>query len=234
MKIRPREPDHVHLDALDGKVVEQRSDQLFRGLVLIESAVDEVDADEPERLLLLDVFAIQHPNMDDNVVGFRPRMGLETDPHPAMRFAGSIVRAGRDRVCEDEEARLAAALIVEALDEQLVLILEHRDQPLLADVALTRTVNRIRKRHVVGRHRLRHRAARAAHVEKLSRHLLARANLGERAVPQGVQVDLESLFIHGWLGVVGLHTAHAKERRHPTRAIKTDKGAGLPPGVDLS
>ena len=47
-----RELDHVDLDALGGQVVEQRFDQLLGLVVHEERAVEQVDADDAQRLLL--------------------------------------------------------------------------------------------------------------------------------------------------------------------------------------
>ncbi len=110
MEIRPGELDDVHLDALDRQAVEQRADELFRVLVQVERAVDEVDADDAQRLLLLDVFLIQHADVDDDLVRLGARVRLVADAQPAVALGGVVVALGGDGVGEGEEARAPARL----------------------------------------------------------------------------------------------------------------------------
>ena len=195
MEIRARELDDVHLDALDREPVEQRADELFRALVQIKRAMDEVDADDAQRLLLLDVLLVQHAHVDDDLVRFRARVRLVADAHPAVALAGVVVGLGGHGVGKGKKARPPAALVRQPLDEQIVLVFEHLVEPLAADVARTGPVDGVGKRHVVGRDRLGDGARRAADVEKLPRDLLARADFREGAVLRGVEIDLERLFI---------------------------------------
>ena len=202
MEIGAGELDDVYLDALDRQPVEQGSDEVLRVLVHVERAVDQVDPDDAQRLLLLDVLLIEQPDVDDDLVGFGARVRLEADAQPAMAFGGFVVALGSDGVGESEETRPARALVGEALLEQLVLVFEHLVEPLAADVARRRPVDGVGKRHVVGGDRLGDGARRPADVEEPPGHLLACADLGERAVFGGVQIDLERLLIHQ---VVAVH-----------------------------
>ncbi len=57
---RARELDHVHFDAALRQVVEQRSDEVMRRILMLDQrAVDEVDADDAERFLLAHIFFVQ-------------------------------------------------------------------------------------------------------------------------------------------------------------------------------
>ena len=48
--------DHVHLDALAGKAVQQRTDEALRLDVLVECGVNEVHADDADGFLLAETF----------------------------------------------------------------------------------------------------------------------------------------------------------------------------------
>ena len=89
---------------VDRQAVEQRADHLFGVLVEVKRAVDEVHADDPERLLLLHVFLIEHPHVDDDLVRLRARVRLEADAQPAVALARGGVALGRDGVGEGEKA----------------------------------------------------------------------------------------------------------------------------------
>ena len=104
-----------------------------------------------------------------------------------------LIAAGHHGVGEGEERVVVAPLLVEPLQVELVLVVEHRLQAPPADVALGLAVDRVADRHVVRRHRLGDRAGRAAGPEEPARHLLPGADLRERAVPPGIEVDLQRL-----------------------------------------
>ena len=131
------------------------------------------------------------------------RLGLKPDAEPAVPVLFARVAARGHRIGEDEEPRLLAALAVEPLDEQPVLVFEHRLQAGPADVAIAVPVDGVAEGHVVGRHGLGDGAGRASDAEEPARHFLARANLGERAVFDGIQVHLERLGVR-----VGLFLCH--------------------------
>src|SRR4030095_2123836 len=70
-------------------------------------------------------------------------------------------------------------------------MIEHRVQPHSADVAITRSINRVTESHVVGRHRLRDRSRRAANVEKSPRDLLTGADFRKRPVLLPIEINFE-------------------------------------------
>src|SRR5207244_764562 len=124
---------------------------------------------------------------------FTARLSLKPYAEPAVRLIVLLETARRDGVGKNEEGAVGAKLLVEALDEQAVLVIEHRLQTFAADVPLRRPVDRVTEGHVVRRHRLGHRAGRAPDMEKPPRHFLSGADLGERAVLLDVEIDLERL-----------------------------------------
>jgi hypothetical protein len=120
---------------------------------------------------------------------------LEAQPHPAVALVRAGVVLGRDRVGEDEEARLLAARGRQALEQQAVLVLQHREQPLARHVAAPLAVDRVAEGHVVGRDGLRDRAGGAADLQEPARHLLPGADLGQGSEAGRVQVDRESSLV---------------------------------------
>jgi hypothetical protein len=135
----------------------------------------------------------REPHVDGDLGRRSERLGLKPDPQPAVSILLAGIAARRHGVGEHEEPRPLAALAVEALDQQLVLVVEHGVEPQPADVAIAVAVDRVAEGHVVGGHGLRHGAGGAADAEKPSRDFLARADLGERAVSHRIEVDLERL-----------------------------------------
>ena len=98
-----RELDHVDLDAPGGQVVEQRLDQLLGLVVEEEGAVEQVHADDAQRLLLQGVLGVEHAHVDDDLAVLIARVRLEPHAHPAVALVGALEVAGRDGVGEGEE-----------------------------------------------------------------------------------------------------------------------------------
>ena len=188
-----REVDEVDLDAVRREAVEQRLEQPLRRVVQEARAVDQVHADDAERLLLRRVLEIEHADVNDDLLVGAARPRLKPNAHPAVALVVAAEAARRDRVGEREERRAVAALRAEPLEIEPLLVVEHRLEPLAADVALAGAVNRVADLHVVRRDALGDRAGGGAGVEKPAHDLLARADLGERAVETGIQVDPEGL-----------------------------------------
>ena len=185
--------DHVDLDAPGGQPVEQALDQALGLVVLEERAVQQVHPDDAERLLLQRGLVVEHPDVQDDLARLVARVRLELHAHPAVALVAAAVAAGDHGVGEGEERRVVAALVAEPLEVELELVVEHRLQPALGDVAVGLAVDGVADRHVVGRHRLRDGAGRAPGPEEPAGDLLAGADLGDRAVPARVEVDLQRL-----------------------------------------
>ena len=146
--------------------------------------------------------------MDDDLARLRAWLGLEAHPQPAVRFAALFKTARCNRVCKDEEGFLRPEFCVEPLDEKIVFVVEHCLETNTTDVAVRRSVDRVAKCHVVGRHGLGDGAGGAADAEKSARDFLARANLCKRPVLGRIQIDLQRLFVrtdfHLWSHTISL------------------------------
>src|SRR6266540_1710535 len=127
-------------------------------------------------------------SMDDDLRWFLARLGLETNPEPTTAILRFAVAARSRSVCEDEESFGITAPACQPLQKFRELLLEHCLQSLSADVTLRRAVEFSADCHVVGRDGLRHCSSRAADGKEPSGNLLARADLGERAVRRCVKV----------------------------------------------
>ena len=122
------ELQHVDLDAVRAQVVEKGLDQLLGVRPVVEGAVDDVDADDAQGLLLEHVLPVPHPHVQEDVARLRVGLGLEPDAHPAVGLVVALEVLGRDRVGEDEEGGVLAAGGREALDQQLVFMVEHEPE----------------------------------------------------------------------------------------------------------
>ncbi len=85
----------------------------------------------------------------------------------------------------------------QALEIQLLLVVEHRLQTLATHVARARAVDGVAHLHVVGGDALGDRAGSTADAEEPAHHFLPRADLGEGAVEAGIEVDLQGLVAGG-------------------------------------
>ena len=207
-KRRAGEPDHVHFHALPGEVVQQRGDQRRR-LALEKRAVDEVHAEHAQRFLLMGVLLFQQADVQNDFARLAVKFRLEANAHPAVTLLLPRKAVRSHGVGEREERPLRAVQRVEALAQQGELVIQHRLQPLPADVAFGGAVNRVAHRHIVGGHRLGDGARCAADVEKPPRDFLSGADLGEGAVATGVAVDLRGLLLGAGRG--GSHGGRMKD-----------------------
>ena len=111
------------------------------------------------------------------------RFGLKTQSHPAMALFLGITEPTRpDRIRQGKKGRVFTALGCQAFVDDLILMIQHRPQPLPRDIPRTRSVNRVAHGHVISGNRLRDRPRSPAHPEKHRRRLLPRPDLGEGAV----------------------------------------------------
>jgi hypothetical protein len=202
------ELDHVDLDAARRQAVEQALDQLVRLVVLEEGPVEQVHPDDPERLLLRERLHVEHPHVHDDLAWLVVRLGLELHAHPAMALVAAAETARHHRVGEREKAVLVAALVVQSVDVELELVVEHALQPPGRDVAVHLAVDGVADRHVVGGDRLSDRAGRAAHPEEPAHDLLARPDLGDRSVPARIEVDPQRLLMRVGLVSAGDELCH--------------------------
>ena len=68
-----------------------------------------------------------------------------------MTFVVSLVTARHNGIGEGEERRCVAALVAQAFEVQLVLVVEHRLETTSRDITVGLTVDGIAHGHVVGR-----------------------------------------------------------------------------------
>jgi hypothetical protein len=97
------ELDHVDLDPTRAQAIEQALHQRLGLVVLKERAVQQVDADDPQRLLLHRRLDVEHPQVEDDLARLVTGMGLELHAHPAVTLVAPLVAAGHHGVGEGEE-----------------------------------------------------------------------------------------------------------------------------------
>ena len=79
---------------------------------------------------------VEHAHVDDDLAVLVARMALEPDAHPAVALVAAL-EAARDTVsAKAKNAVVSPRAVAEAVEVQLVLVVEHRLQPRAADVAL--------------------------------------------------------------------------------------------------
>ncbi len=173
----------------------QRLDQALRVVMQEKCAVEKVHPDDAEGFLLQLVLVVQHAHVDDDLAVLIARMRLELDADPPVAVVGPGEVTRRHGVRESEEGRGVTAGVAQALQVQLVLVVEHALQALARDVALGVPIDGVTDGHVVSGDALGDGARRAAHAKEPAHHFLTGADLGERSVAPRVQVDGERLAV---------------------------------------
>jgi hypothetical protein len=153
---------------------------------------------------LIDVSSVKQTHVDDDFAWLRSRFRLKTDTEPPVRFAAMFKTAGGNRVGKNEECFFSSEFSIEALDEQIILAIEHCLKTDATDIALRRSINSITECHVVSRHGLRDRTRRATYAKKSARYLLSGSDLGKGSILGRVEIDLKSLLVGGDLHL-GIH-----------------------------
>ena len=110
--------DHVDLEALGRKVVQQRFQHQVRLVMQKEGGVKQIDSDDPQGLLLQAVLMIEHANVDDDLAVLIAGVGLELDAHPAVALIGALKVAGGDGIGEGEEGGAVSARRAQAFQVQ--------------------------------------------------------------------------------------------------------------------
>ena len=202
LKTRAGKFNHFDFNARARQVVHQQRDDIFRRIVMIKCGMDQVDADNAKRFLLADVLLFEHPHMDDDLRRFFAWLRLEFHAQPAVTVLLMRKTARGDRVGEHKKSALVAARLVEPLQEQIELVIEHGLEAFAADITVGRAVNRIADGHVVGGNGFGDGARSAADVKKPAGDFLAGADLGKGAVFLRVEIDLRRL-LAGVLFLIG-------------------------------
>src|SRR5436305_773637 len=170
--------DQIDLHSSGREIFLERRNQLFR-LGIVKRSVKQVHSDHAEGFLLIGVRFIEHAHVNDDLTWFAARLGLKTNAQPTVRFIVLLEASGGYGVGENEKSAIAAELGIKAFHQQIVFVIEHRPETLAADVAIGRSVDRVAKGHVVGRHCLSDGAGGTANGEKAARHFLTSPDLGE-------------------------------------------------------
>jgi hypothetical protein len=181
--------NHVDLDATGRQPVEQALDEPLRLVVLEEGAVQEVDADDPQRLVLARRLDVEHPYVQHDLARLVARVGLELHAHPAVALVAAVEAPRHHGVGEGEEGGRVAPAVLQPRDVELVLMVEHRLQASHGHVPIGLAVDGVADGHVVGGHRLGDRPGRPSDLEEPPDHLLAGADLGDGPVPARIEVD---------------------------------------------
>src|SRR5262249_40431248 len=63
----PGELEHVDVEAVGGEIIKKRINQCIRSHVLVKGTMNKVDADDAQRFLLLNIFSVQQPHVDDDL-----------------------------------------------------------------------------------------------------------------------------------------------------------------------
>src|ERR1051325_9075087 len=87
--------------------------------------------------------------MNDDIRRLLLRIGLKTHAEPAVTFIAMMVALGGNGIGEHEKGGGRASFVFESFKQQTVLVIEHREQTLTADVALALSINGVAYRHVI-------------------------------------------------------------------------------------
>ena len=197
--------DEVDLDALGAEPVGEALHHPLGLVVVEEGAVDEVDAEDAERLGLQRVVVVEHAHVHDHVAGLGARVQLQADADPAVAFVLLLEAARGDGGGVGEEGGVLRPQVGQPCDHLGELLVQHLQQAGAADVAVDMAVDVVADRHVVGRHGLGDGAGGGADLEEAAGDFLAGADLDDRAVLVLVEVDREGLLVGGQRGVAGAH-----------------------------
>ena len=187
--------NHVNFQLVSIEVVVQALEHLLGALVEVERPIDEVHAEHASRLLLEQSVLLMKARVQDDFAGFTFGRRLEPDAKPTVTLNGLVVIDRGHRVGKCEVLLGGMVLPRDAFLNQVVLVVEHFVDACLADVAsfCFLAVDGVAEILVVSRDGLGNGAGCTASAEKVSHHLLAGADLCERAVQVGIEVDPKGL-----------------------------------------
>src|SRR5206468_3763991 len=136
---------------------------------------------------------VQHAHVHHDLAGLIVGAALKLYAHPAVALAGAAIAPRHDGIGESEERRVIAALRGEPFYVEIKFVVEHCLQPIARNVAVDVTVDGVAHLHVISRDAFRDRPGGAADPEKPANYFLPRADLGKRAVPARIDIDLQRL-----------------------------------------
>lgn len=191
------EVDEIDFDAFGANVVDEGFDQFLDVVVKVEGSVDEVGAEDADGVLLLDVFGIPEASVQKDLVRRTAWAGLEANAHPAVGVVAAAVAFRLHGVGVGEEGAFVSDVVLEALFEEGVLVLEHFNDALDGYVASDFSVDGVAEGHVVGGHGLGDGSGGASSLEEVATGLLSCSDFSEGAVPQGIEIDGEGFAVGG-------------------------------------
>ena len=107
----------VHFDAAGANVLDDGLHEFIDGGTTMQGRMDKVHADHAERVLLATGITIPQPEVENDIAGGRPGLGLEPHAHPRMALPFAIVGRRGDGIRKGKEARLGAALGGQTIDQ---------------------------------------------------------------------------------------------------------------------
>src|SRR5579859_4414321 len=132
---------------------------------------------------------IEHAQMNINFRWVGAGNRLKFDPEPAV----AALAASSNCVSKSEESCVAAALVFEPFQEQVIFVIQHGLEPPPADIALRRTIDSVADGHIVGGNGLGHGLGGSADAKEPAGNLLPGADLREGAITPGILVDPQRL-----------------------------------------
>ena len=167
---------------------------------MVIGAVDQVHAENAERVLLFQVGVVEHADMQDDLVRYLIRRRLEADADPAVAFLAFPEPLRRDGIGEGEKGGPVGAVFPDARKEQVEFPFQHAFEPAARNIApvLGGAVYFVAELHVVGGHGLGDRAGGGAGLEKPAGDFLAGADFDDGAVFQRIQIDRKGFFDRAW------------------------------------
>src|SRR5919108_3878034 len=120
---------------------------------------------------------------------------MESNSYPSASAVSTPIATRCHRIRKDKKLGPLAAARSEAQYELSEYMLKHRFQPLTADVARRRPIECVADCHIVCGDGLCHGARGSADVEEPARHFLTRADFGEYAIGQRIEIDGERLLL---------------------------------------
>src|SRR6202022_3097809 len=100
---RPGEINHVDLDTARGQTVRQRANKSVLIVNVMESAKDQVNADNAQSLLLEDILFVRHSDVQNDVARRCLGRSLEPHPHPTVTFIRAFEALGCPRIGKNEK-----------------------------------------------------------------------------------------------------------------------------------
>ena len=114
-------PPHHHpidLEALPPHVVEERLEQLVGIAPVMDTGMDEVHAKTTEGILLAGIARVEHPNVDDDVIGGAAGLLLEANPHPGVPVIPTGVGLRGRGVGKGKEPRARSTRLLEPFPKE--------------------------------------------------------------------------------------------------------------------